>query len=151
MRNIAYSTEQLWNISCIGLKTVIRELPPASSGSALAARVCKKHSQLMIQKLLMLLDHQKVVLQPFPWLQPLTAVAFLEEDLVKSHPSHWLKYHIWTLRLVSRLVFAPLIYKKHTNVGETPYRNQSIIAPLLHIIDWTIQCSHYSMYSYTET
>uniref|UniRef100_A0A674JTK8 Cullin associated and neddylation dissociated 1 n=1 Tax=Terrapene triunguis TaxID=2587831 RepID=A0A674JTK8_9SAUR len=34
--------EQLRDISSIGLKTVIGELPPASSGSALAANVCKK-------------------------------------------------------------------------------------------------------------
>uniref|UniRef100_A0AAR2KNC6 TATA-binding protein interacting (TIP20) domain-containing protein n=1 Tax=Pygocentrus nattereri TaxID=42514 RepID=A0AAR2KNC6_PYGNA len=34
--------EQLRDISSIGLKTVIGELPPASSGSALAASVCKK-------------------------------------------------------------------------------------------------------------
>uniref|UniRef100_A0A4W4GHI8 TATA-binding protein interacting (TIP20) domain-containing protein n=1 Tax=Electrophorus electricus TaxID=8005 RepID=A0A4W4GHI8_ELEEL len=34
--------EQLRDISSIGLKTVIGELPPASSGSALASSVCKK-------------------------------------------------------------------------------------------------------------
>ncbi|XP_030575909.1 cullin-associated NEDD8-dissociated protein 1 isoform X2 [Archocentrus centrarchus] len=40
--NMLSDKEQLRDISSIGLKTVIGELPPASSGSALAASVCKK-------------------------------------------------------------------------------------------------------------
>uniref|UniRef100_A0A8K9UN71 Cullin associated and neddylation dissociated 1 n=1 Tax=Oncorhynchus mykiss TaxID=8022 RepID=A0A8K9UN71_ONCMY len=40
--NMLADKEQLRDISSIGLKTVIGELPPASSGSALAASVCKK-------------------------------------------------------------------------------------------------------------
>ncbi|XP_042716096.1 cullin-associated NEDD8-dissociated protein 1 isoform X5 [Chrysemys picta bellii] len=40
--NMLSDKEQLRDISSIGLKTVIGELPPASSGSALAANVCKK-------------------------------------------------------------------------------------------------------------
>uniref|UniRef100_A0A8C4N8T2 Cullin-associated and neddylation-dissociated 1 n=1 Tax=Eptatretus burgeri TaxID=7764 RepID=A0A8C4N8T2_EPTBU len=40
--NMLSDKEQLRDISSIGLKTVIGELPPASSGSALAATVCKK-------------------------------------------------------------------------------------------------------------
>uniref|UniRef100_A0A4W4GM61 TATA-binding protein interacting (TIP20) domain-containing protein n=1 Tax=Electrophorus electricus TaxID=8005 RepID=A0A4W4GM61_ELEEL len=40
--NMLSDKEQLRDISSIGLKTVIGELPPASSGSALASSVCKK-------------------------------------------------------------------------------------------------------------
>uniref|UniRef100_A0A8C2GC00 Cullin-associated and neddylation-dissociated 1 n=1 Tax=Cyprinus carpio TaxID=7962 RepID=A0A8C2GC00_CYPCA len=40
--NMLSDKEQLRDISSIGLKTVIGELPPASSGSALAASICKK-------------------------------------------------------------------------------------------------------------
>lgn len=40
--NMLSDKEQLRDISSIGLKTVISELPPASSGSSLAANVCKK-------------------------------------------------------------------------------------------------------------
>ncbi|KAF1488652.1 Cullin-associated NEDD8-dissociated protein 1, partial [Pygoscelis antarcticus] len=40
--NMLSDKEQLWDISSIGLKTVISELPPASTGSAMTANVCKK-------------------------------------------------------------------------------------------------------------
>uniref|UniRef100_A0A8C9VG79 Cullin-associated and neddylation-dissociated 1 n=1 Tax=Scleropages formosus TaxID=113540 RepID=A0A8C9VG79_SCLFO len=40
--NMLSDKEQLRDISSIGLKTVIGELPPASSGKSLAASVCKK-------------------------------------------------------------------------------------------------------------
>ncbi|OXB81577.1 UNVERIFIED_CONTAM: hypothetical protein H355_008425 [Colinus virginianus] len=40
--NMLSDKEQLRDISSIGLKTVISELPPASTGSAMAANVCKK-------------------------------------------------------------------------------------------------------------
>uniref|UniRef100_A0A4W3KA74 Cullin-associated and neddylation-dissociated 2 (putative) n=2 Tax=Callorhinchus milii TaxID=7868 RepID=A0A4W3KA74_CALMI len=40
--NMLSDKEQLRDISSIGLKTVIAELPPASSGLALSANVCKK-------------------------------------------------------------------------------------------------------------
>ncbi|KAJ8398852.1 hypothetical protein AAFF_G00417600 [Aldrovandia affinis] len=40
--NMLSEKEQLRDISSIGLKTVIGELPPASSGSVLAASVCRK-------------------------------------------------------------------------------------------------------------
>ncbi|KAF1632604.1 Cullin-associated NEDD8-dissociated protein 1, partial [Eudyptes filholi] len=40
--NMLSDKEQLRDISSIGLKTVISELPPASTGSAMTANVCKK-------------------------------------------------------------------------------------------------------------
>ncbi|NXL85292.1 CAND1 protein, partial [Alectura lathami] len=40
--NMLSDKEQLRDISSIGLKTVISELPPASSGSTMTANVCKK-------------------------------------------------------------------------------------------------------------
>ncbi|XP_030061343.1 cullin-associated NEDD8-dissociated protein 1 [Microcaecilia unicolor] len=40
--NMLSEKEQLRDISSIGLKTVISELPPASSGSVMTANVCKK-------------------------------------------------------------------------------------------------------------
>lgn len=40
--NMLSDKEQLRDISSIGLKTVISELPPASTGSTMTANVCKK-------------------------------------------------------------------------------------------------------------